>query len=44
MKEEILTALLIVAMVVAASLYTNPPGIRCSMVDNKTECVSIRLF
>lgn len=41
MKTEIFTGLLIVAMVVAASLYTNPPGIRCSMVDNKTECVKI---
>lgn len=44
MKEAIGASLLIVAMVVAASLYTNPPGIRCSMVDNQIKCVSIRLF
>lgn len=41
MKTEIGTSLLIVAMIVAAALYTNPPGIRCSLVDNKTECVKI---
>jgi len=44
MKTEIGTSLLIVAMIVAAALYTNPPGIRCSLVDNKMECVPIRLF
>lgn len=39
--EEIGTSLLIVAMIVASTLYTNPPGIRCTLVDNKKECVSI---
>lgn len=41
MKTEIGTALLIVAMIVAAALYTNPPGIRCTLVNNQKECVSI---
>jgi len=41
MKTEIGTALLIISMIVAAALYTNPPGIRCTLVDNKKECVSI---
>lgn len=41
MKEAIGTGLLIVAMIIAAALYTNPPGIRCTLVDNKKECVKI---
>jgi len=39
--REIFTSLLITAMIVAASIYTNPPNIRCTLVDNKKECVSI---
>lgn len=41
MKTEISVSLLITGMVVAAALYTNPPGIRCTLVDNKKECVKI---
>lgn len=39
--KEVFTSLLIIGMVVAAALYTNPPGIRCTLVDNKKECVKI---
>ena len=39
--KEIGTGLLIAAMVIGAALYTNPPGIRCSLVNNQKECVSI---
>lgn len=41
MKTEIGTALFIIGMIVAAALYTNPPGIRCTLVDNQTKCVTI---
>lgn len=41
MKEAIVASGLIVGMIVAAALYTNPPGIRCTLVDNVKQCVAI---
>ena len=34
----------IVATFVCTIITFSPPGIRCSMVDNETKCVSIHLF
>lgn len=42
-KYYILFISLVVAFI-SLVVINNPPGIRCFMVDNKKECVPVRLF